>query len=408
MKYLITISIFFMTSIAFANPAKNSASICYEQLEAIGSSNGVNEYEEKAAQKKIQYCSLGGRHYYSGKTYNGGPVVKKNYSRAFDLFNRACNGVNTRYAKEKSKLSCEYVSHMYYEGQGVAKNDKKSFEYAKNICPEGVEKSDRHARRLYGCGMLGKIYRDGLVVKKDLLMAAGLFRADCLGGENTSSCMQSYRYGKQSCSMGKADGCILVAKLYQKVKADFFDKKNVNNTVNKSTEYLKKACKVGSGLSCATVGNVYFRNKDNRGNINKGLEYYKIACKSKYISACGSVALYYMNGEGVKKDHKVSYKYSKIGCGSNGLSCAVLADHYYNGFSVSKSLNKALRFFIKSCDYGNTYGCSRTAEIYMNGSGVKKNTKKALKYRIKQCKSQGRVPDNYCERITEKDLLKIK
>ena len=123
-----------------------------------------------------------------------------------------------------------------------AKDPKKGIEYLEKRCDAG-ESTD--------CGLLGTMYSDREVVKKDILKSA--------------------IYHDKACNLGEGLSCAMLAERYSKgdgVKMD----------ATKAAVYYKKGCDlVGELLGCYNFAIFnHYVEKDK----NKAAKYYKKACDS--------------------------------------------------------------------------------------------------------------------------------
>jgi TPR repeat protein len=63
--------------------------------------------------------------------YNNGEIVAQNYTKAVELFTKACDGGHT--------VGCNNLGVSYHEGKGVVQNDTKAIELFTKACNGGDE-----------------------------------------------------------------------------------------------------------------------------------------------------------------------------------------------------------------------------------------------------------------------------
>ncbi len=124
----------------------------------------------------------------------------------------------------------------------------------------------------------------------------------------------------------------------------------------KAIKYYKKACDLGYGKGCYSLGEIYYygpeASKGIKYYIKEGIKYYKKACNL-----------------GDKK------------------GCYWLGNLYYSGYRdiVSKDYKKVIKYYKKACDLGYKKGCNDLGDLYLSGDIVSKDYKKAIKYYKKAC-----------------------
>jgi len=76
--------------------------------------------------------------YYVAGNYRTGLGTHKNFSRAFNLYKRYCEGAMDVPPEKKQKewMSCYYLGEMYQKGQGVEKSKKLAFHFYDLACNE--------------------------------------------------------------------------------------------------------------------------------------------------------------------------------------------------------------------------------------------------------------------------------
>ena len=356
--------------------------------------------------EKSQNCHDVGDLYYEGgsrweKSRYRDLSPPKSYSKAIIYFKQACE---QEYGLSQS---CNKVSDMYLNGEGVNRNIRKAFEYAEKSCYM-LGRGNKESRGSKGCKVAASMYANGKGVEANDHLAAKMYLIECKFNISTAGCKQALMYGTYACNNGSVDGCVLVSDMYKELQLKYFDKANINNAPNKSNEYLKRSCELKSTRGCVNVALNYLDKKGVKQDYAKAIKYLKKACKGSPSYMCAPLSGMLLAGKNVKKDLKAALKYAAIGCKhAEGNSCAILGVQYAKGEGVTQSYKTALKHFKKGCKYGSSGSCNFVMKMHINGDGTSVNRKVALEYLIKACKTAGRYRKQDCETLTDKQLPKV-
>ena len=298
---------------------------------------------------------------------------QKNYEKSFDYAKRGCDA-------GKDDTSCKLLAYMYYYGQGVEKDYKKSFNLYEGLCDRDIYDM---------CAILSHFYTDGVGIKQDIKKGKKILEKLC--------------YDKYK------EGCANLAVLYESDQYGMKDEK-------KATELYTIACKddpkspscdkIGGtskrleffctekkrGYSCVELADTYYRN-----DLEKKLYFYNKACEIGFERACGQIA-------SITEQKEASEK-RKSACEekNDGEACFQIASSYnydpknqlyfyekaceygygqgcYEAVKYTNDPEKKLYFFDKGCEYGLAYTCLYASDL------VRGDNNKAMEYGYKACK----------------------
>ncbi|MEZ4219405.1 MAG: tetratricopeptide repeat protein [Polyangiaceae bacterium] len=148
---------------------------------------GVAAWEQGCALGGLWSCTLAGRHYLRGDG------VRKDPTRAKELFERACG------EKSKNWDGCLELARMYENGIGVSKDVAQAVDYYERACPRE------------GCGRAAELLWSGKGVPKNEDRARSIYESNCATG----------RWGTSEQEMCLAWGKILEATSRDKA-VDFY------------------------------------------------------------------------------------------------------------------------------------------------------------------------------------------
>ena len=173
---------------------------------------------------------------------------------------------------------------------------------------------------------------------------------------------------KMACKMGDARACNSIGyKLFR------------NKKYLEAIEYYKKACDLNFGISCLSLGNIYYKEKYKMRDMNKSVNYYKKACDLNVSTACQIAGLAYLYNIHIKKDTNTALKYLKKGCNlKNSSSCYSLGLTYEKKKFFDKG--KIYYYLDKACTLKYSHSCYYLGTIYQKGKYGDKDINKAKKY----------------------------
>ena len=163
-----------------------------------------------------------------------------------------------------------------------------------------------------------------------------------------------------------------------------------NNTSDKNSKIwaLEKACNLGNGVSCNSIGYSYeYGERGLEKDLFKAVKFYKKACSLNNAWGCNNLAHEYDDGRGglTKNPSKAMKLFQKACNSNNGSACTSIGYRYKNGVNIEQNLFKAFKFHKKSCDLNSGTGCSNLGLLYQYGEGIPKDLSKAKKYYKKAC-----------------------
>jgi len=178
-------------------------------------------YKKSCDSGSIREC------YLLGTLYKEGLGVKKNYTKATNLYKKAAN-LFKKACDEGDSLRCNNLGDLYKKGLGVEQSYTKATFFYKKACDGNAP---------IGCYNLGHLYLKEVFIglmyieKKNYTKAANLFKEACNGG-----CML---------------GCVHLGNLYDKglgVEQDWL----------KAVKLYEKACNNGCGAGCNELGVMFY------------------------------------------------------------------------------------------------------------------------------------------------------
>jgi|GEM_PF-5446218 len=264
------------------------------------------------------------------------------------------------------------IGNMYFDGQGVEKDDKKALEYY----TKAAEKGDTDA--LINIGVM---YANGQGVEKDDKKA--------------------FEYLTKAAEKGNANALINIGWMYS-------DGKGVEKDDKKAFEYLTKAAEKGNAVALFNIGVMYANGQGVEKDDKKALEYYTKAAEKGDAMALYIIGAMYLNGQGVKKDDKKAFEYyTKAAEKGNAHALYSIGVMYSKGQGVEKDDKKALEYFTKAAEKGSAMALYGIGVMYSKGQGVEKDDKKALEYFTKAAeKGNARVKALSSEKLQEIGLKK--
>jgi uncharacterized protein len=321
----------------------------------------VEPLEKECAKNNLESC------FALANMYAKGRGTAKNSKKAFEMYEKVCNTVNTgknicfkqnvekklnpKRGDKKTKLndlkikvkykkSLEDVKKLKPQKNNAIKTECKKFGSKPEACyysavyflstqfldiPQAVGRLTNSCSGNYydACYLLGKLYMDGEQVSKDLDISTGMFKKSCDGGGHPKSCYylgniywnqkiveQGIKYLKQGCSLNNGDACFKVAKL--------IDRKKIVEKGIKSLDFYKKGCFYTHKKSCKIFykkGGKLVKPVALTSISQFNFKDYLTSCQKGKIDHCTQVGNSYGSGKIVDQDLKKAKKYLKKACG---------------------------------------------------------------------------------------------
>lgn len=209
-----------------------------------------------------------------GDTYSRGINVRQDDEKAFDAYSKACKfgnlcEENNRLVikKEKTKAcesgdakSCRELGDIYYKGEGIERNYKKTFELYTKACNGNDSES---------CSKLGVMYRDDIGIEYNI--------------NNKEKAQQLF---EMACNNGFSEGCNNLGLLYYRYLYN-------QDRYLKSIEPFKKACDSKNAIACENLSNMYYylASDYERTDIKKAKELYGKSCDLQNQNGCRNYAI---------------------------------------------------------------------------------------------------------------------
>lgn len=181
------------------------------------------------------------------------------------------------------------------------------------------------------------------------------------------------------CTSGLADGCSLLAAIYE-------NGTGVAQDYAKAVAFYEKACELRSVWDCYYVGYLYNVGTSVPQDFAKALAYFQQACDEGSADGCASLGGMYVLGTGVAEDFaKAGELYQKACDGGNADGCAMLGTLVDIRKGAATDDVKAFELYQKACNDGSTNGCFNLGTLYNTGRGVARDDTKASEWFQKAC-----------------------
>jgi TonB family protein len=304
--------------------------------------------------------------------YQEGLAVARDYSRAEQLYQRACSPTMA--------VACANLARMYQMGTGVARNSSRAAKLQQAICDGGSP---------YGCSGLGDLYRLGAGVPQDESKAADLYWQACERGylqacvnlawlyrnakvfpKDEAKAVELYQY---ACDGGNAYGCGGYA-------GALADGRGAPKDEVKAADLYRRACDGGSAEACGDLGWALERGAGTPKDPTKAAALYRQACNQQHWRSCTNLGrLYEWGTAGIRSSLSTAATYYGRGCeGGDAAACNNLGVLYAQGSGVPRDDARAADFYRRACEAGSSPGCSNLGWRFAQGLGVPKNDVRAV------------------------------
>jgi TPR repeat protein len=262
-------------------------------------------------------------------------------ARARELFDKAC---------ELNVLdSCTSYALLLIEGIGGGPDVEKGMAILQERCAQGSGEA---------CVGLGDVYKEGVHVERQLSLAGD--------------------YYEKACKVRDPDGCeargILILDMLEWNVLELS-----TQTVGEFMDAFEKACNLGSGSSCHTVGDLLvwgesdfipYKPKKARKLLEKG-------CKLGCPLACTALGRWYLviGKEGDVPSARPAFeKACDLG---DGQGCFWLGQMWQKGKLGPPDPGKADALFEKACDLGYAQACTALGKAAQESAGPPELTEAA-------------------------------
>ena len=284
--------------------------------------------------------------------------------------------------------NCFELGRSYRVGDGVPKDITRAAEFYKQACDGG------HAK---ACSHLGFLYDAGEGVELDTIRAAGLYRQGCAGGEaiacNNLGVMYSEGDGVGSdkaraaelyglaCDGGYALGCGNLGIMYEAGEVVSLDQA-------RAAELYAQACNGGVTNGCLRLGILHRDGEGVPQDQQWAAELFQLVCDSGDAVGCRLLGYLYENGEGVPRDKARAAELFERACeGGDVPRCWTLGFMYEYGMGVPMDHKRAARFYQRACEGGHASGCQGLGSMYEAGEGVPSDLARAAELYYQACDS---------------------
>lgn len=275
------------------------------------------------------FLNQGDKCYAAGLDYQKGTdVIKKNENKEKQLsyYQKSCE---LNYA-----LGCEREAELGDNGLRLDKNYKNSIELYTKAC-----NLDKKAA-INSCVKLANVYFGGVFVKIDTFKSHDLFEESCTNGSGESCCYLAtyfyhsivekeenpkfYNYLKKSCDYEYGPGCISLYEYFYE-KNPNSDSKFINEIKNKGINICKSKCNDNDAENCYELGINYLRGQIGKSKkyeispkrireINTGIDLLFKACNLGSGNACYTIGTEFENGFHVNKNIETANTFYRFAC----------------------------------------------------------------------------------------------
>lgn len=160
-----------------------------------------------------------------------------------------------------------------------------------------------------------------------------------------------------SCNTGKSEACKMIGEIYEEgeiIKKDYA----------KALTFYEKSCTLGNAEGCMYLAYMYDEAMGVKQDYVVAMKYYKKACAGENIIGCRFLGYLYDEGLGAKQDYKKAHElYVKACKGEDEYACYNLGYMYRKGNGVTKDLKKALSYYVLGCEFGNDDSCEEADKL---------------------------------------------
>ena len=350
----------------------------------------AKEYFEKAVEDGFAeaYSDL-------GNLYFEGNGVEKDEKKAFEMYLKG--------AKAGDPIGMYNLGICYFWGDGTDIDLQKAAFYHEKAAKAGLVEAmfDTGLNYVRGYGVsqnikkalfwlekaaeednsaalleLGNLYRDGEYVEKDLEKAFAYYQKGvALGDDRCKLCLSSF-YEKG----------LVVDKDMEKAKTlcqeayDWYYEQAV--TENSDEAQFRLGCIYDSGLPLIGIDQDYVQ----------AAEWYEKAAQNGMDAAQNNLGNMYIHGVGVAQNYeKAVYWFTKAAEKRNMEAMNNLGNCYYWGHGVEQDYGKAAEYHSKAANLGYANSQEVLGELYFDGKGVEQNYTQAAYWFKEGCENGERT-----------------
>ena len=372
------------------------------------------------------------------------------YKRAIELYNEgsykdAATFLDLVVKNDESNYNAAYyLGNLYYNGQGVAKDQKKAFdlymkaatrrvteaEYMVGLCylkGEGVKQElfqavawfteaakYAHPRSQY---YLGVAYMNGEGITKDIHRAAqwlvhaanaGIVEAQRDAGK-CYELLGNYHGAATLFLAGSKGGD---AEAQYRLSGYYSDGKGVTQSTPLAVFYLEESAKQNYAPAQVALGRRYDTGNGVQKNPVHALELYQTAAKQGNAEAENALAESYHSGEGIVHDNTLAVQWWTKAAEDGNIDAMIhLAEILTDPTdkTVMVDLVTAKNWWIKAAEAGDPYAMYRLADCLENGIGVSNiNLDDAFKWYRLAAQNGYQDAEEACSRFSKSITGKVK
>jgi TPR repeat protein len=313
-----------------------------------------------------------------GRLINDGKDGDKAPDKVHAAFEKAC--------KLESPVGCNALAGQYNTGEGVAQSKPKAFELYQKAC-EG------NATELYAgaCTTAARMAFFAEGVPKDQKLGFKLMTRACEFREDDTckylASMAQQSGGKsedviamleKGCTAGNTEAC--------QAHADILFESERETDRRAAYAKFEAMCKSGATPACLRRADMLVAGRGVGKDAAKAEQIYKAACDSGNSFGCQGLAGLYHETKRFDEAHRT---YLRSCEGGSPDSCMMVGWGYKNARGVAWDMAKGATYYTKACELGSQFGCNNLAGLYFHGTGVKRDHKKSFDLYVKTCEGSG-------------------
>lgn len=237
----------------------------------------------------------------------------------------------------------EQLGRLFYNGEGVPKNDRTAFHWYSMAANQG------HARAQ---NSVANCYRTGLGVERDYAKAVEFYRKAGDGG-----CMRAYS---------------TLASLYEKgdgVPQDF----------EAALHWLTKGAEAGNSMDALLLGWRYWLGKFVSRDNTQAVKWFKIAAERGNSKAAHQLGQLYLAGRGIERNEAEAVNwYRRAALDDDAPAQCQLGNLFLEGRGIKRDVAEAAAWFHAAADQDDVEACEKFGLCYERGWGLPRDFSEAF------------------------------
>ena len=266
-----------------------------------------------------------------------------------------------------------------------AANNYQAAVYFRRACDAGLAR---------GCVELGRLYRYGYGVDKDVKQAYRLFSDACQDGHLNGCVEQSWAlWNGRGVGKDRATGERILSEACKDGSlAACWDQASTANDL----EALQSVCDDGYGAACTSLGwRLHQRQSNTLVDWPRAVGLSREACAMDDALGCNNLGLMLAKGDGVPADQQEAMAYYRTGCELGAeLACRNLAYHVLENQTPATDLDWMVRVLELNCDGGHSDACVKMGRLHRLGRGVPQDNIAGREYARRACSLKDKVGCN--------------